>query len=484
MIHQEDPSTANLRQLSPTLLHDLRTPLNHIIGYSEILADQAGEDGQTGYLSDLKKIQTAGHQVLALLSNREATGITVEPVAEATTAKQTSTDQQPGMILVVDDNAMNRDVLSRRLRREGYRVALAEDGRRALEALRAQSFDLVLLDVMMPDIDGYQVLSELKADDVLRHIPIIMISALDEMDSVVRCIALGAEDYLPKPFDPILLKARIAASLEKKAAHDREADLHQQLAQNYKRLEDLERLRDDLTHMIIHDLRTPLSSLISGIQTVYTMGEMNAAQAEVLDIAISSGETLLGMINGLLDVDKMESGSMELDCTLLDAKELVASALAQVGPLAEQGNLTLIQEFAQDVPYFEGDEDKLRRTLVNLLGNAIKFTPSGGTVTVGVRAGEDKESVLFSVSDTGEGIPEEALGRIFDKFGQVASRQSGRVMSTGLGLTFCKLAVEAHGGQISVANLQDRGSVFSFDVPIKQVQDCLQTSYPAQRKSA
>ena len=140
---------------------------------------------------------------------------------------------QQGFVLVVDDIEENRDVLSRRLKRQGYAVATTENGREALEKLRSGTFDLVLLDIMMPEMDGYEVLQRLKADEALRHIPVIMISALSELDSVVRCIGMGAEDYLPKPFNPTLLKARIGACLEKKRARDREQELSAALhAQN------------------------------------------------------------------------------------------------------------------------------------------------------------------------------------------------------------------------------------------------------------
>ncbi len=134
------------------------------------------------------------------------------------------------MILVVDDNAANREMLGRRLEREGHRVQLAASGREALEVLRARRVDLVLLDVMMPEVDGYEVLRQLKADEALRDIPVLMISAVDEIESVVRCIELGAEDYLPKPFDPTLLRARIGACLEKKRLRDREAQHLRELA--------------------------------------------------------------------------------------------------------------------------------------------------------------------------------------------------------------------------------------------------------------
>lgn len=235
----------------PCLLHDLRTPLNQIIGYSELLIEQRREQGPADFTTDLQKIRGAGRQLLALINDNfhptspPAPPTTVgslaehpirsamEPGAEAflksvPTGQATASAGQ-GVVLVVDDIEANRDVLTRRLERQGYQAAVAENGRQALERLRADTFDLVLLDIMMPEMDGYEVLQHLKADEGLRHIPVIMISALGELDSVVRCIEMGAEDYLPKPFNPILLKARIGACLEKKRLRDREIQLFGQL---------------------------------------------------------------------------------------------------------------------------------------------------------------------------------------------------------------------------------------------------------------
>jgi two-component system sensor histidine kinase/response regulator len=517
---------ATRHPLPSSLIHDLRTPLNQIIGYSEMLIEQAQETQGNGFVADLAKIRAAGGQLLSLINDRfdpirtpqtvaapmveavaapmveavaapvvEAVAAPVveavaAPVVEAVAApvveaapleedratraafdekpvvREASSDATQGLLLVVDDIEANRDVLSRRLKRQGYSTQSAENGRQALEMLRLESFDLVLLDIMMPEMDGYETLSRIKADERLQHLPVIMISALSEVDSVVRCIEMGAEDYLFKPFNPILLRARIGASLDKKRAHDRETQLFEQLQQNFKRLQELEKLRDDLTHMIIHDLRTPLSSVIMGMQTLDVVGELNADQREMMQIAVSGGETLLGMINDLLDVEKLESGSMQLDYATLIPGELVLFAEGQVASLAANKQLRLALHIAPDLPSLRGDENKLRRTLVNLIGNAIKFTPPDGTVIVGVRHDSEKATIEFSVSDTGEGIPMDAFGRIFEKFGQVESRRGGRVMSTGLGLTFCKLAVEAHGGHITVESTPGQGSTFSFSIPI------------------
>ncbi len=477
MSDKHSPShTASGATLSPELLHDLRTPLNQILGYSEMLIEQAEEEAQHGFVPDLQNIQAAGRNLLSLLnsgrtSSAQAALVTTPSAASkrpqtVVAPKIADPETAQALILVVDDSKMNRDVLSHRLKRQGYAVAVAENGTEAMEQMRAQAFDLMLLDIMMPGIDGYNVLQQIKADEALLHIPVIMISALDELDSVVRCIEMGAEDYLPKMADPTLFKVRISACLDKKRARDRERALFLQLEQNYKRLQHLEKLRDDLTHMIVHDLRTPLTSLLTGMQTLEMAGGLDEMQTEMVGISISGGETLLGMINSLLDVEKMESGTMPLDYTTVDAAALVAFATGQILSLCSQKNLTLTTHLATGLPAFQGDEGKLRRVLVNLLGNAIKFTPTDGVITVSVERDEQTPCLVFSVRDTGEGIPAEAFERIFEKFGQVESRKGGRTMSTGLGLTFCKLAVEAHGGSIRVASAPGEGSVFSFTIPL------------------
>ena len=261
---------------------------------------------------------------------------------------------------------------------------------------------------------------------------------------------------------------------ERQRNHKLEIRFTEDLQESYRQLQEVEKLRDDLKNMIVHDLRTPLTSVITGMQTLAMLGELDAIQKEMVGIAISGGELLLGMINDLLEVEKIESGSIQLDYTVLEAVALVESAIDQVGPLAEAEKLTVVRRTTEDLPPFQGDATKLRRVLVNLLGNAIKFTPSGGTLTVGAGLEEvvglkDRRSLVFSISDTGEGIPTEAFEHIFEKFGQVASRHGGRTMSTGLGLTFCKLAVEAHGGHIGVESVAGEGSTFRFTIPVSPV---------------
>jgi sigma-B regulation protein RsbU (phosphoserine phosphatase) len=238
------------------LCHDLRTPVNQIIGYSEMLQEQAEEIGRKKYLPDLRKIRDAAASWLGLMEEHllpagpgadsasalpsEFTGPGILPPGitfqspAARIAPQARTVH--GRLLVVDDDESNRDMLGRRLQRDGYTVQLVANGVDALRMLRSSAFDLVLLDLIMPGLDGYQVLLKLKNDPRLRDLPVIMLSALDQEGGIARCIELGAEDYVSKPFSPVFLRARIEASLEKKRLRDKERQTYEALLASEKRL--------------------------------------------------------------------------------------------------------------------------------------------------------------------------------------------------------------------------------------------------------
>ena len=518
-------------------------------------------------------------------------------------------------ILVADDSAVALALLSRLLKGAGYRVVTASDGIEAAQQAYRVLPDLIVLDITMPRMNGYQVCRLLKRDQEVAHIPVIILTGADSRGTEFWSLRTGAEAFLFKSAEPAELLATVerlmaqvssrpdqntgflpapeekatpgpeeiltrmcalmdeelyattierielktilqnlrdgvltlnmgrevtvanhalcemlgrnetellnrpcgsalgepagATTLEAFAAAlaggesvERESEIRHRngqatpvaisavplrdflgatiggvcLIHDITRRRELEALneqmralnqvKNDLTHMIVHDLRTPLSSVITGMQMLEQISELDELQQEMVSIAITGGEQLLSMINTLLDVEKMESGEMKLNVAPLLPGDLITAAISQVASLAETNGLTLVSNIEPGLPLLHGDADKLIRILVNLLGNAIKFTQSGGTITIVAQKAEDKRALLFSVRDTGEGIPPEAFGRIFEKFGQVESRHGGRKSSTGLGLTFCKLAVEAHGGNIKVDSEPGKGSVFSFTIPL------------------
>jgi class 3 adenylate cyclase len=268
-----DPIKSTAYKANPALIHhEVRTPLNQIIGYAEMLQEEGSEQGAVAFAADAGKILEASRKLLILVvenfgESTSSLNIAENPVStlpttllrhnEAVPASSARTatpvsGEQGGSILIVDDDEGNRTMLSRRLQRLGFRTTTAENGRIALERLKGAHFELMLLDIQMPELDGYQVLECLKADSERRDIPVIVLSASDEIERVARCIEMGAEDYLPKPFDPILLKARIGASLEKKRLRDREVSHLREIQEEKQR-------SDDLLHIILpHDVAQEL----------------------------------------------------------------------------------------------------------------------------------------------------------------------------------------------------------------------------------
>jgi len=233
----------DLESLGASLRHALLTPITTVVGYSEMLLEEAEDLGAGDAVPDLQKIHASAERFLSLIddvadfsrieageaTSRLEVSETSEMIRAAVTTggsvrEEAAVREDGNPLLIVDDNEINRDVLARQLQRQGHATAVAENGRRALEMVREQEFALMLLDIMMPEMNGHEVLRRLKADARLRDIPVIMISALDETETVVRCIEMGAEDYLPKPFDPVLLRARIGACLEKKRLRDAEVE--------------------------------------------------------------------------------------------------------------------------------------------------------------------------------------------------------------------------------------------------------------------
>jgi sigma-B regulation protein RsbU (phosphoserine phosphatase) len=248
------------RQDFHRLCHELRTPVNHIVGYSELLEEQAEERGLSRLVPDLRKIGDAGRTWLGLMEEyliRPGPDSDSAPPVDAAKGAKAVRLLQPGIdfaapaprsadaariegghLLIADDDAANRDMLSRRLQRQGYQLTLAVSGLEALRLMRAQKFDLVLLDMIMPGLDGYQVLTRMKADASLADVPVVIMSSLDQDNSVARCIEAGAEDYITKPFNPVLLRARIGACLERKRLRDQERAALDALRQSQKVLSD------------------------------------------------------------------------------------------------------------------------------------------------------------------------------------------------------------------------------------------------------
>lgn len=357
-------------------------------------------------------------------------------------------------VMVVDDTPANLRLLEEILRNAGYRVLAFPRGDLALKAALKSPPDLILLDIMMPGMDGFDTCNRMKSEDALRDVPVLFISARADTEDKLKAFSMGGVDYVTKPFKFEEVKARVATHLELKRKRE-------VIRKTYERLRELETQRDKLIQMIIHDMRSPLTAIVSNLELaqIYSIPE-EAKQA--IERSLVSTKVLMEMISSILDVSRMEERKLPLQISEVDMGRLLSSAIEEAQVLKGSRRLQLMLPKKKIV--VKCDASVIKRVVQNLVGNALKFTdPKKGVVIV--TASEMGKVIRVTVEDNGRGIPEEYQEKIFDKFFQVAVRESGQKYSTGLGLTFCKLAIDAHGGQIGVESKVDKGSRFWFEIP-------------------
>ncbi len=377
-------------------------------------------------------------------------------------ARTRESDPARSTILVVDDNAANRAILQRRLVRQGYRIVEADNGTAALERLAAGDIDLVLLDVLLPGIDGLTLCRMIKGDPQMAPIPVLLVTALHERQDRLAGIAAGANDFLTKPIDGQDLLLRCRNALAAKRQYDRTAAA-------YRKLQQLEELRDRLTHLIVHDMRSPLSGLTGYLDLFLSRSQdqVDDKLRHLVEKATLQAHSLEGLINHVLDVSRLEAGAMPLKRDSADLVHLARMSIAALGSAVERVPVR-ISAPATGLPVV-CDGDLIKRVFVNLLSNALRFSPAGSEVMV--RLALVDGAVRGEVLDDGPGIATADHQRIFEKFSQVssgsgASAQAKKSATSGLGLTFCKLAVEAHGGSIGVHSQLGQGCLFWFTLPM------------------
>lgn len=344
------------------------------------------------------------------------------------------------------------------LRRAGYQVRVAgpADG---LEAFRQQCPDLTIIDAILRHASGY-ALAERIRDEVEGPCPVIVATAAYDAADEEQALVAGASDVLTKPVRDHELLARVRFLADSRALYEQLQERAEELQRVNEEMRELQQMRDDLTHMIVHDMRTPLTNIITGLQTVEEADFDEDLAREFLPEAISGGLDLSDMVNNLLDISKMEAGELEPDREELPAAEVVGQACERVDYLAEQGGVELSTDL-EDGLKLRADRQLIQRTLVNLLGNAVKFTPQGGSVRVQARRADG--AIRLCVHDTGPGIPQDQQDQLFRKFSQLDTDQAKQ--GTGLGLAFVRMAVEAHGGEVWVDSEVGEGSSFCFTIP-------------------
>ena len=235
-----------------------------------------------------------------------------------------------------------------------------------------------------------------------------------------------------------------------------------------RELAELNRLKDLLTSSLVHDLRQPLTALLTGLFTVEQDPGLPEETKEIIAISREGGDKLLGMVSDLLDVSRLESGQALVQSASLSPEAFIRPGVSAVEQIAREHEIQLTVDIPEKLSQIEGDQERLSRVVMNLVGNALKFTPAGGQVTISAREDAAPARLVVSVVDTGPGIPKELQRRIFDKFAVLDTAASAARTSSGLGLTFSKMIVDAHGGEIWVESEPGKGSSFSFWLPLKQ----------------
>jgi len=364
-------------------------------------------------------------------------------------------------VLVVDDNDINLSFLSEFIKMIGCTVLSASNGLEAIDIAHSNDLDLMLLDIIMPEMDGFEVLQKLKEVGLLHKFPVIIISANDNINNIVKCIEMGADDYLIKPFHSVILKARIKNSLEKKFRQDKEVVLLENLRENHEELKALEQTRDSLSHIIVHDLNNPLSIIKGYTQYLLMKSEKDNIPREDLIRTFKkvsfSIEAMESLIKGILDVSKLESDKMPIINKEFDAikfaRDIYNDFLIRLDKTRECVFLP-----TEDTLMIYTDRHLLSRIIQNLLTNALKYTPKHAKISLLVK--QEKDSIVFVVEDTGYGIPDNVKGHIFDKFVQLENKKIKNKYGVGLGLYFCKMAMDAMQGTIAVDSEEGKGTSF------------------------
>lgn len=389
-------------------------------------------------------------------------------------------------ILVVDDNPTNLDLLSGLLQDHQFHVRAVTSGRLALTVARTFQPALILLDINMPQMNGFEVCTQLKADPATCDIPVIFISALDETMDKVRAFEVGGVDYVTKPFQIEEVLARVNSQLriarlqheliEKNAALTQaNADLsasRQELAEANIQLREMAEIKANFTAMLVHDLKSPLSVVKATLDFLSIDGDVVAGPyGALVHASVKTISKILAMIGELLEVFRTDSKEIHLRRESVKFTEFLKEFLENTRIAAQSENLVLETAISPNLPDMAIDVGKLERALSNLLSNAIKFTPAGGTISVEasevmhMHSGVGQTAVLIRISDTGEGIEPDVLPIIFDPYRQGQSGK-GR-LGVGLGLAIVKRIVEAHDGTISATSQPGKGTTFTVLIPVR-----------------
>ena len=355
-------------------------------------------------------------------------------------------------IMVVDDTPANLRLLQEMLQVKGYRVLASSDGKTALKAAARNPPDLILLDIIMPEMDGFEVCKRMKADAALREIPVIFISALTETEDIVKAFAVGGVDYVTKPFRFEEVNTRV--------------ETHLRLHKLQSELKALNEQKDHFLGMAAHDLRSPLSGIMgySELLADELAPLLTASQVKLFGQIVKSSEFMGGLINDLLDISAIESGHLSLKRLLVDITCPIKGCVEINRALASKKNMSITLSCPEKLPNAFADVYRIEQVMNNLLSNAMKYAQPGTEITV--RLCHEKGEVIISVADQGPGIPEKEQDKLFQAFAKTSVKTTAGERSTGLGLLIVKKIVDAHEGGIWLISEPGKGAEFFFSLPL------------------
>jgi signal transduction histidine kinase len=365
-------------------------------------------------------------------------------------------------ILVVDDKPENTFSLESMLGADNCEIVSASNGNEALRIAYTESLSLILLDVQMPGMDGFEVAKILKENNKTKDVPIIFVTAINkDISFVVKALRGGAVDYLYKPLDIEFTRAKVAAFLR---LYETQAELNRKNAE----LEKINSEKNYYLGVAAHDLRGPLGHI--KMFSEYLIDELNEKidndQKEYLSIINKSSTFLLRLVDNLLDISKIEAGELKLNHQEIDFSEFMREQISLANPHAQRKNILFNFQPYEGVLSLECDPMHISQVVNNILTNAVKFSAQGTTVTITNEL--DGDTAVVHITDQGQGIPADELPTIFNAFQKTSVKSTEGEKSTGLGLAIVKKIVEAHGGRIWADSEVGKGTTFSFSLPLEQ----------------
>ncbi|MDA0690271.1 MAG: hybrid sensor histidine kinase/response regulator [Nitrospinae bacterium] len=366
-------------------------------------------------------------------------------------------------VLIVDDTPANIDVLRKTLAPEGYELSVATSGEAAVKIAARLKPDLILLDIMMPGIDGYETCRRIKSDVNNRDTAIIFISAKNETADVVKGFSMGAVDYINKPFQHEEVCSRVRTQVNLRALTEMRESLLSRLKDSVNKLTEMDEMKNRFLGMAAHDLRNPLvsirglSELLLDENNTFSDGDVKEFIATMHD----ASQYMLSLVNDLLDTSVIASGNLTINLKKCSLKELVEKVVRANERLAENKQMK-IQLSLEDVPEFNIDPNRITQVVENLLTNAIKYSSPGSNIYVSLESVDDSAKV--GVRDEGPGISLEDQKKLFGGFQKLTAQPTGGESSTGLGLAIVKKMVEAHQGTLDIESQMEVGTTFSFKI--------------------